>query len=244
MGRGHGLTRLENEAEMGYGNRVRRMIGRQDGAPDGVVALRVAVAVACGALFRGTRTRGGCARPAWSRGAFGFGVLGLGIGTCIHRRIQKLRLPPTMRQCCPVLRLRGGPGRKTDQAHGPDSAHTLRTTAWPKRPDPPDQHSQFPSGDREIPPPNNQINPPWLPCRRRHATPTATSSGIPAKPIRHSVGPCRAPGPVNNQHRAGADPGAGFFFCPVPSRAVPPHYSTPPRPARGDGVHGSPAPLL
>lgn len=138
----------------------------------------------------------------------------------------------------------GGPGRKTDQAHGPDSAHTLRTTAWPKRPDPPDQHSQFPSGDREIPPPNNQINPPWLPCRRRHATPTATSSGIPAKPIRHSVGPCRAPGPVNNQHRAGADPGAGFFFCPVPSRAVPPHYSTPPRPARGDGVHGSPAPLL
>jgi hypothetical protein len=115
----------------------------------------------------------------------------------------------------------GGPGRKTDQAHGPDSAHTLRTTAWPKRPDPPDQHSQFPSGDREIPPPNNQINPPWLPCRRRHATPTATSSGIPAKPIRHSVGPCRAPGPVNNQHRAGADPGAGFFFFFVPSRPVP-----------------------
>lgn len=34
------------------------------------------------------------------------------------------------------------------------------------------------------------------------------------------------------------------FFCPVPSHAVPPHYSTPPRPARGDGVHGSPAPLL
>jgi hypothetical protein len=90
----------------------------------------------------------------------------------------------------------------------------------PSGPIPPDQHSQFPSGDREIPPPNNQINPPWLPCRRRHATPTATSSGIPAKPIRHSVGPCRAPGPVNNQHRAGADPGAVFLSRPVPCRAA------------------------
>lgn len=52
MGTGHGLTLLENEAEMGYGNRVRRMIGRRDGAPDGVV-----VACGCG-LWHAVRSSG------------------------------------------------------------------------------------------------------------------------------------------------------------------------------------------
>jgi hypothetical protein len=101
--RAHGLTLLENEAEMGYGNRVRRMIGRRDGAPDGVVALRCVWlwAVACGALFRGRRTRGGGARPAWSRVVpLALVCLGWGSGsracdlfcprvTCIHSFIHR-----------------------------------------------------------------------------------------------------------------------------------------------------------
>jgi hypothetical protein len=103
MGTGHGLTLLENEAEMGYGNRVRRMIGRRDGAPDGVVvALRVAVA--CGALFRGRvgEHEAGALGPhghvvplalvclGWGSGSRAcdlFCVLGLGIGVASLRSV-------------------------------------------------------------------------------------------------------------------------------------------------------------
>lgn len=115
----------------------------------------------------------------------------------------------------------------------------------PSGPIPPDQHSH-PGTERY---PRRIIKSIPHGCRAADANATPTGygylirhSGQTWPPLGRPFGPCRASGPVNNQHRAGADPGAVFFL----SRPVPPHYSTPPRPARGDGVHGllsSPWPL-